>query len=45
MSKPTILAVNYDPQVFAAITRSFVSQYGAGYRVIRASSVAMRWTY
>ena len=38
MSKPTILAVDDDPQVLAAITRDLASQYGADYRVIRTSS-------
>ena len=38
MSKPTILTVDDDPQVSAAITRDLANQYGADYRVIRASS-------
>jgi thioredoxin reductase (NADPH) len=38
MSKPTILTVDDDPQVSAAITRDLASQYGADYRIIRASS-------
>ena len=38
MSKPTILTVDDDPQVSAAITRDLTNQYGADYRVIRASS-------
>ena len=38
MSRPAILTVDDDPQVSAAITRDLVTQYGAEYRVIRASS-------
>jgi thioredoxin reductase (NADPH) len=38
MSKPTILTVDDDPLVSAAITRDLVNQYGTDYRVIRASS-------
>jgi thioredoxin reductase (NADPH) len=38
MSKPTILTVDDDPQVAAAITRDLVNQYGADYRIVRASS-------
>ena len=38
MSKPTILTVDDDPQVSAAIARDLANQYGADYRVIRASS-------
>ena len=38
MSKPTILTVDDDPQVSAAITRDLANQYGADYRVIGASS-------
>ena len=38
MSKPTILTVDDDPQVAAAITRDLASQYGADYRIVRASS-------
>ena len=38
MSKPTILTVDDDPLVSAAITRDFGNQYGADYRIIRASS-------
>ena len=38
MSKPTILTVDDDPLVSAAITRDLGNQYGAGYRIIRASS-------
>src|SRR6266498_3410456 len=38
MSKPTILTVDDDPQVSAAITRDLASQYGADYRIVRATS-------
>jgi thioredoxin reductase (NADPH) len=38
MSRPTIMTVDDDPQVSAAITRDLLSQYGAEYRVVRASS-------
>ena len=38
MSKATILTVDDDPQVSAAITRDLASQYGADYRVIGATS-------
>ncbi len=38
MSKPTILTVDDDPQVSAAITRDLANQYGADYRIVRASS-------
>ena len=38
MSKPTILTVDDDPQVSAAITRDLGNQYGAEYRIIRTSS-------
>ena len=38
MSKPTILTVDDDPQVSAAITRDLAGQYGADYRIVRASS-------
>ena len=38
MSKPTILTVDDDPQVAAAITRDLGNQYGADYRIVRASS-------
>jgi thioredoxin reductase (NADPH) len=38
MSKPTILTVDDDPQVAAAITRDLADQYGADYRIVRASS-------
>jgi thioredoxin reductase (NADPH) len=38
MSKPTILTVDDDPLVSAAIARDLTSRYGTGYRVVRASS-------
>src|SRR6516225_2974513 len=38
MSKPTILAVDDDPMVLAAITRDIRSRYAADYRVVRATS-------
>jgi thioredoxin reductase (NADPH) len=38
MSNPTILTVDDDPQVAAAITRDLANQYGADYRIVRASS-------
>src|SRR3954452_9290940 len=38
MSKPTILTVDDDPLVAAAITRDLVDRYGEQYRVISASS-------
>ncbi len=38
MSKPTILTVDDDPLVSAAITRDLTSQYGADYRIVRAAS-------
>ena len=38
MSKPTILAVDDDPEVAAAITRDLRSRYGADYRVVRTTS-------
>jgi thioredoxin reductase (NADPH) len=38
MSRPTILTVDDDPQVSAAITRDLAGQYGADYRIVRASS-------
>jgi thioredoxin reductase (NADPH) len=40
MSRPTILAVDDDPQVLAAITRDLSSQYGGEYRVVGAASGA-----
>jgi thioredoxin reductase (NADPH) len=38
MSKPTILTVDDDPLVSAAITRDLSRQYGADYRVVSARS-------
>src|SRR5262245_33287736 len=38
MTKPTILTIDDDPLVSAAITRDLVSHYGTAYRVIRTSS-------
>jgi thioredoxin reductase (NADPH) len=38
MTKPTILAVDDDPEVAAAITRDLRSRYGADYRVVRTTS-------
>jgi thioredoxin reductase (NADPH) len=38
MSKPTILTVDDDPMVSAAITRDLASQYGADYRIVGATS-------
>ncbi len=40
MSRPTILAVDDDAQVLAAITRDLTSRYGGEYRVISAGSGA-----
>ena len=40
MTKPTILAVDDDPAVSRAITRDLRAQYGADYRVVRATSGA-----
>jgi thioredoxin reductase (NADPH) len=40
MSKPTILTVDDDPMVSAAITRDLVGRYGADYRVVGATSGA-----
>jgi thioredoxin reductase (NADPH) len=40
MSKPTILTVDDDPQVSAAISRDLASQYGADYRVVRTTSAS-----
>ena len=36
MTKPTILTVDDDPLVSAAITRDLVNHYGIDYRVIRS---------
>jgi thioredoxin reductase (NADPH) len=38
MSKPTILTVDDDPMVLAAITRDIRSRYAADHRVVRATS-------
>lgn len=38
MTKPTILTVDDDPNVSAAITRDLRSRYGEDYRIVRASS-------
>ena len=38
MAKPTILTVDDDPQVAAAIARDLRARYGAEHRVVRASS-------
>jgi thioredoxin reductase (NADPH) len=38
MSKPTILTVDDDPQVAAAIARDLTMRYGGEYRVVRAGS-------
>jgi thioredoxin reductase (NADPH) len=38
MSKPTILTVDDDPVVSAAIAHDLRSRYGAGYRVVRVTS-------
>ena len=38
MTKPTILTVDDDPLVLAAITRDLANRYGADYRLVRASS-------
>jgi thioredoxin reductase (NADPH) len=40
MSKPSILTVDDDPVVAAAIARDLASRYGADYRVVRATSGA-----
>ena len=40
MSKPTILTVDDDPPVSAAITRDLRRRYGADYRIVRATSGA-----
>jgi thioredoxin reductase (NADPH) len=36
MSKPTMLAVDDDPQVLASISRDLRSRYAGEYRIIRA---------
>jgi thioredoxin reductase (NADPH) len=38
MSKPTILTVDDDPHVSAAITRDLTIRYGGDYRIVRATS-------
>ena len=38
MSKPTIMTVDDDPQVSAAIARDLAGRYGGGYRVVQAAS-------
>jgi thioredoxin reductase (NADPH) len=38
MSRPTILTVDDDPQVSAAITRDLAGRYGADYRIVQATS-------
>ncbi|MEO6143992.1 MAG: FAD-dependent oxidoreductase [Dermatophilaceae bacterium] len=40
MTKPTILTVDDDPMVSAAITRDLRRRYGADYRIVRATSGA-----
>ena len=40
MTKPTILAVDDDPEVLASISRDLRSRYGRDYRIIRATSGA-----
>jgi thioredoxin reductase (NADPH) len=40
MSRPTILTVDDDPQVSAALTRDLKRQYGAEYRILSATSAA-----
>jgi thioredoxin reductase (NADPH) len=40
MSKPTILSVDDDPAVSAAVARDLRSHYGAEYRIVRATSGA-----
>ncbi|CAA9234767.1 MAG: Thioredoxin reductase [uncultured Acidimicrobiales bacterium] len=40
MSKPTILAVDDDPGVLAAVTRDLRARYGPDYRIVRAESGA-----
>ncbi len=40
LSKPTILTVDDDPMVSAAISRDLRSRYGADYRIVRAVSGA-----
>ena len=40
MSRPTILTVDDDPQVSAALTRDLKRQYGSDYRILSATSAA-----
>lgn len=40
MAKPTLLTVDDDPEVLAAVARDLRSHYGDRYRVVRASSGA-----
>jgi thioredoxin reductase (NADPH) len=40
VSKPTVLTVDDDPMVSAAIARDLRSRYGADYRIVRATSGA-----
>jgi thioredoxin reductase (NADPH) len=40
MTKPTILTVDDDPLVVAAIARDLTARYGSDYRIVRASSGA-----
>ncbi|HET8663881.1 MAG TPA: FAD-dependent oxidoreductase [Nocardioides sp.] len=40
MSRPTILTVDDDPQVSAALTRDLKRRYGSDYRVLSATSAA-----
>ena len=40
MTRPTILSVDDDPQVSAALTRDLKRRYGSEYRVLSATSAA-----
>ena len=40
MSRPTVLTVDDDPQVSAALARDLKRRYGAEYRVLAATSAA-----
>src|SRR5919202_1223990 len=40
MSRPTILTVDDDPQVSAALTRDLKRRYGSEYRVLSVTSAA-----
>ena len=40
MTRPTILSVDDDPQVSAALTRDLKRRYGSEYRVVSATSAA-----